>query len=171
MSNARNFSVNLHGLEFMLQSSFKDDHFQSLILNDFQNWESNSIKSWIEAISKGDTVVDVGSYLGVYSLLAAKAGARNVISYEPNPNTYQSLRANIRLNNLQNTILPRELGLSDFNGNAPLFHPPGREMSSGSRFRNSFTEQEFDGWQQENRVMVATLDNEINSLGITKVRQ
>lgn len=169
MNQSRIFSLNVQGLDFDFQSSFKDDHFQSIFLNSFDNWETNSIRTWIEAIAEGDTVIDVGSYLGVYSILAAKAGAKQVIAFEPNPITYEALEANVALNNLGGRIVTRMLGLSDFVGSVMLFHPPGREMSSGSQLRDNDEGQEFNGWDNKSEVFVTTLDEEIVALNVDRV--
>jgi FkbM family methyltransferase len=169
MKQARIFSLSVQGLDFTFQSSFTDDHFQSIFLNSFDNWEANSIATWLNAIADGDTVVDVGSYLGVYSILAAKAGAKRVIAYEPNPFTYEGLRANVALNDLGGTIVTRMLALSDFVGSAELFHPPGREMSSGSQLRNNNQGEETNGWDNKSEVCVTTLDEEVKALNLGRV--
>jgi len=44
--------------------------------------------------------VDVGAYIGAYSLLAGRNGNR-VISIEPNPNTFKFLAENLKLNGVQ----------------------------------------------------------------------
>lgn len=55
-------------------------------------------------LQPGDTVYDVGSHLGVYSILLAKAvGPRGtVIAFEPHHETYEQLLENLRLNGLEN---------------------------------------------------------------------
>jgi len=52
-------------------------------------------------IEAGDTIVDIGAYIGVFSTYAALNGAK-VYSYEPAPKDYKLLRENIKLNNLKN---------------------------------------------------------------------
>jgi len=41
-----------------------------------------------------DVVVDIGAYVGEYSLYASKMGVSRVISYEPTPNTFNVLKQN-----------------------------------------------------------------------------
>lgn len=52
-------------------------------------------------IKAGDTIVDIGAYIGAFSTYAALNGAK-VYSYEPSPKDYKLLRENIKLNNLKN---------------------------------------------------------------------
>ena len=60
------------------------------------------------------TVYDIGSYIGIYSLFFARAVGKNgaVISFEPNPSNYRELLFNISLNNFKN-ITPYNLGIGD----------------------------------------------------------
>lgn len=50
-----------------------------------------------------EVVVDIGSYIGFFSLLAAARGSW-VISIEPSPSTFEILAKNIALNGLQNVM-------------------------------------------------------------------
>lgn len=49
-------------------------------------------------VSPGDLVFDIGAHIGCFSILAAQAGARKVISLEPERENFQRLRANCSLN-------------------------------------------------------------------------
>lgn len=58
---------------------------------------------WIDGFSPGDTFWDIGANVGVYSLYAAKRGAR-VLSFEPSPGNYYLLSRNIEINALDEAI-------------------------------------------------------------------
>jgi len=45
-----------------------------------------------------DVVADIGAYVGEYSLWAANAGAKKILSYEPTPHTFEILSMNKRPN-------------------------------------------------------------------------
>jgi FkbM family methyltransferase len=64
----------------------------------------------LESISEGDVVIDAGTNIGCFTLLAArKVGARGlVIAIEPGPNNYKCLKSNIEINSFKNVILVRE---------------------------------------------------------------
>ena len=53
---------------------------------------------------RGETVVDVGAYVGIYSLWSSRLVGDDgmVIAFEPNPETYYWLINNIKLNNANN---------------------------------------------------------------------
>jgi FkbM family methyltransferase len=60
----------------------------------------NTIKEWFQFNPK-ETFVDVGAYIGSYSLRAAKVG-EEVIAIEPNPESFAMLMKNIKDNNFHN---------------------------------------------------------------------
>lgn len=67
----------------------------------------------------GELVVDVGAHIGTYTLRAGKAGA-DVIAFEPNPDSYRLLCANVKLNDLgrvscRNVALGSEAGVAQLN--------------------------------------------------------
>ena len=64
-------------------------------------------------IPSGTTVVDVGANTGVFSLFAAKSGARKVLAYEPNGESVQCLIRNAQSNNFKDTIIPQQMAVSD----------------------------------------------------------
>lgn len=64
----------------------------------------------LHLLRKGDAFLDVGSNVGVYSILAAGRGA-NVLAIEPVPATYEQLLDNIHLNRFQGQIDARNMGV------------------------------------------------------------
>jgi len=71
-------------------------------------------------ISPGETVVDIGANIGVFTLQAAKAGAR-VIAYEPIADTFRVMLANIAANNYGPRITPYRLGVDRSAGHREIF--------------------------------------------------
>ena len=73
-------------------------------------------------IRQGFKVLDVGAYIGVYTLKAAKkAGSQGrVISVEPEEENFRFLLKNIEINEFNN-IIPVKAALSDFDGNGLLY--------------------------------------------------
>ncbi len=60
------------------------------------------------ALRSGDRVLEIGSGIGFISLLcAARAGARNVLSYEANPAMEPVIRGNYALNGVEPTLVMR----------------------------------------------------------------
>jgi FkbM family methyltransferase len=81
----------------------------------FGDYEGQTIKMWYQ-ISKNSqykTILDIGAYTGLFSLVAASANSNsNINAYEPNPVTFRFLKKNIDLNNFKN-IKINNFGLSD----------------------------------------------------------
>ena len=72
--------------------------------------------------SKDWTVLDVGAYIGIYTLWASKrVGDKGfVVAFEPNPLVFRWLVSNIKINNIENVrALPYALG--DENTKATLY--------------------------------------------------
>ena len=61
---------------------------------------------------KDSTVVDIGAHVGVVSIYLAKKYGCMVSAYEPNPNNYRRLLANIEQNKLDNFIFPHNLAVT-----------------------------------------------------------
>ena len=79
-----------------------------------------------------DVVLDVGAHVGRYSLYAGKKVGENgkVISIEANPQNYEQLVKNIRLNNLEQIVFPYNFAASDVNGSVELKVPKDSGRSS-----------------------------------------
>lgn len=70
------------------------------------------LEDFLHEISSEDTVYDIGANLGVYAVLAAQAGTTSV-AIEPYPPTVERLRANVRHNGVDVTILDIAIGDDD----------------------------------------------------------
>jgi FkbM family methyltransferase len=75
----------------------------------------------------GDTVVDVGAHIGLYSLIAAKrvGSSGKVIAIEPDPENCKLLQRNVEINKLTNVSI---LELAAFSSTSKLkLYLPGKE--------------------------------------------
>jgi len=61
---------------------------------------------------EGRVVVDVGAFVGDSAIYFALKGARKVIAIEPHPGAFAEMLDNIRLNNMENVIIPINAGLA-----------------------------------------------------------
>jgi len=57
-------------------------------------------------------VIDVGAFVGDSAIYFALRGAKKVIAIEPHPGAYAEMLDNIKLNNLENVIVPVNAGLA-----------------------------------------------------------
>ncbi len=75
-----------------------------------------------KTVKEGDVVVDIGAHVGYYTLLAAKlvGGRGKVFDFEPGPDNYALLTANIKVNGYDNVVAVRK-AVSDKSGITKLF--------------------------------------------------
>lgn len=72
-------------------------------------------------IEPGDTVVDIGGYIGSFALPAAqRAGPGRIYSFEPSPDNFRQLEINLRLNDLPN-VQVFNLGVASSDRTITLF--------------------------------------------------
>jgi FkbM family methyltransferase len=70
------------------------------------------------SIAKNSCVIDIGANIGCFSILAAK-NAKQVFAFEPEKNTYEILKLNLKENGLNNVIV-QNIAVSDKSGDAYL---------------------------------------------------
>lgn len=75
-----------------------------------------------ENLKEGDTFIDIGAYIGYYSILARNIVGESgkVIAFEPNPESYKLLKKNFEMNGYTNCIA-ENIALSDEVGFVKLF--------------------------------------------------
>ena len=76
-------------------------------------WQEPNVRKWF-SFQKGEVFVDVGAYLGAYTLRAAKRGC-TVYSFEPNPNSFKILSLNVEDNGFDN-VKPFNVAVGDHEG-------------------------------------------------------
>jgi FkbM family methyltransferase len=98
-----------------------NDEFTELLLENGP-WEPHETRLLISRLKPGDTFIDIGAYVGYYTLLAARrvGPTGRVIAFEPAPGNFDTLRRNARLNRLGNVTLEQK-ALSDKPGTLRLF--------------------------------------------------
>ncbi|MEO7768245.1 MAG: FkbM family methyltransferase, partial [Ferruginibacter sp.] len=67
-------------------------------------------------VDPGSIVIDIGANIGVFSLYAARCGAKKVYAFEPNKKSYEILLNNIKVNNLEKIIIPFNLAVGSSDG-------------------------------------------------------
>ncbi len=81
-----------------------------------------------------DVVYDVGANVGVYALaLAEGAPDRRIVAFEPAPSTVDHLRANVRLNGVEDRVEIHPCGLGDEDGERPFYRSTNPELSAFDR--------------------------------------
>ena len=79
----------------------------------FESKEPETL-NWIKGFDAGDSLLDIGANIGMYSLYAAYKGV-NVIAIEPDALNYALLNLNIKLNDYGEKIVPYCIAIHDEN--------------------------------------------------------
>jgi FkbM family methyltransferase len=115
----------------------------------------------------GDTVVDVGAHIGLYTIIAAKrvGPTGKVIAIEPDPQNFKILRKNILLNQLSN-VEPLECAAYSAKKKLKLFLP---EVGSGRTIFNTVMQGRIKSCDNSIEVEANTLDNILNENNVQRV--
>lgn len=107
-----------------------DDRVAAAVRRDGQ-FEPESLKAWGKICEggKAETIIDVGSYGGLFGI-AAKLLKNNVIAFEPKPIMVKRTKANSALNGVAFKVI--QAAASDKDGTADLGFNPEIALTSGS---------------------------------------
>jgi len=109
----------------------------------FGNYEGYSLEIWYELnkLNTG-TVLDIGAFNGIYSLVAAVANKDSEIySFEPHPRNYDLLKDTINLNRFQNIYI-NDYGLSTETKSVTFFNEIGNNPSGFSSVNHRYIDKE-----------------------------
>ena len=162
------FKLQVSSKELKLQLGSNDDHFIAAATDTFSEWEPQSLEVWENVVSKNSIVLDVGAYLGIYSLLAEKAGAAKVYAFEPNPRSATKLKKNLTLNQSERIyVIPAACGAEK--GTIFIETPINRELSSGARVIRSEYVDSHSGWKKQFQVEQIVIDDFISAEEINRI--
>lgn len=132
-ANADSRVVRRDGLMFQLAMDEEID--QWIYLTGW--WERADCCTALDALEKGDSVIDVGANIGSFALRAAVAvgSAGQVFAFEPNPQCFERLGKNARLNDLEHLVtVPQAVG--DRSGSIELLIPHRGAAGGASMFHS-----------------------------------
>lgn len=112
--------VEVEGVPPFLMFSNNDDRVaQRYFFYGPNAFESLSLRLWRELASRSSYVFDVGSFTGIYSMVAALANREaRVYCFEPAREIFGRLLVNLKVNRLRRQANPFGLALSDTDGQA-----------------------------------------------------
>lgn len=143
---------------------YNDSILSKFIYDGFEADEINFLNSFL---NEGDSFVDIGANVGLFSLYAAKkVGPKGtVISFEPSQITYNRLLENIQLNNLTN-VKAFKLGLSDKEAILEL-----NISENGFEAWNTFVQSKDSKFSRKEQVQVTSFDDflKANAVDIDKI--
>lgn len=158
-----NVLIEKEGIAFSLETSWQDDHFASAVCQGLADWEEFPLRNWIALCSQAprdSLIIDVGAYLGVYSILAGKISrGTRVLAFEPNPAAYKRLLRNLTLNSFnESEVEVFDIALGSEALELPLSTPSGRNQSSGAKLLE-LGEELPQGWEAAESVSVRPLSD------------
>ena len=126
------------------------------------------LRSERASLAAGKSLIsfDVGAHRGTHSLVYSSLSDQ-VYSFEPNPPIYQDLQENLALNAITN-VEALKLGLSDSDGSAEFFVPPGTHTGIGG-FNASFSAVLPEEQQQKIQVPIKRGDSFVSERGLETV--
>lgn len=83
-------------------------------------WESHVTKNYISHIEDVDTIVDIGSNMGYYPIVANDYNHK-IYAYEPNPRTFSYLERNYWLNAMYNNVVINNIALSNIVNDVDMY--------------------------------------------------
>ena len=118
-------------------------------------------------ICRGSEVIDIGANIGSFSIYAAFHGARKIYAYEPNKEAYKALVRNIKVNKLENTIVAKNLAVSDKSNEIvqiPVSSSPLNQVSFDVK-------TEMAGYEIVRTINVESIfaDNHIDNIDVFKI--
>ena len=111
-----------YNTKYGLITLYKNEAF---IINDFNNgsyWDINTLLKMREYIDPNRNILEIGGHCGTSSIVYSSFlnNEKKLYVYEPQRNMYNLLLKNINQNNLQNKIIPNNLGVFCFEGNGKM---------------------------------------------------
>ena len=147
--------------KFIYRSPDFDD-LNMMCRENLKYWESNSRYIFSELCKTSNVILDIGSYSGIYSIIASKVNKKaDIYAFEPNPNMFDVSKKNFKINNLRN-IKVFNIAISDVVGESYLFQNHENYTSV-----YSLKESKNDGARF--KVETITLDEVIKNQNINKI--
>ena len=118
--------------------------------------------------SRGDIVVDIGAHIGRYTLIASKRVGLNgkIIAIEANPDNFEMLNRNVKLNQLTNV---RSLNYAVYSRETKIKLYLAGERAGQTLYNTIMTERANKGQEKFVEINADTLDHLLQLRGISEV--
>ena len=121
--------MRLRDVEFQVDTSLHPFFWESIST---KPWETGTFDVIDQFVQPGDSVADIGCWMGPISLYLAGKGAR-VYAADPDPTAYKAFQSNLSLNpTLSTLITPHHLAIAPQRGTFTLYARTGYGNSSSS---------------------------------------
>jgi len=113
-------------------------------------------------IKQNEIVYDIGANIGLYSLATSKCQPDALIyAFEPNPETFAKLKANLALNKTSNNVKPQQVAIGNTDGESSFMISSEQERSSLITSSATFGAAQV---KKTVKVTVRTLDSFIDQI-------
>ncbi len=155
MGNKEFTVVDFQGAKF--KASTRDFTILPSMLNG--NYENKLIAIFQALARPGDTIIDVGANIGIYSIIGSKVvgDKGRIYAFEPEPGNYNLLKHNLQLNSCSN-VKPIQKAVGEKKGKLSLFLA---KNSTGTHSLINKSNHEVEG---EIEVDVVSLDKELSKV-------
>jgi FkbM family methyltransferase len=111
-----------YSTNYGLITLYKNDVFIGGTFKDGRYWDFDTLSKLREYIDTKRNILEIGGHCGTSSVVYSSFldDKQKVYVYEPQCNMYNLLVQNINQNNLQNKIIPNNLGVFCFEGNGKM---------------------------------------------------
>ena len=97
------------------------DIIQKIIVENSLYWDMQSLVVIDRYLPENPVICDVGANIGSHSVYwGVEKNAKKVYAFEPLPEVFAILQKNIELNNLQDVVVPYNMGLYNIETNASI---------------------------------------------------
>ena len=160
--------INFKDLSFIVDHNDYQEFWDN-----FNNWENKDLNFLLEKAEKDKIFVDIGAWIGPYTLLAAKLGMK-VYAFEPDKVAFEVLKKNIQLNEFKHKPKIFNFGLSKKENIAYLYSNTdefGKSESSIINYKNKLNSKRSEinlkkFFQEINKIKINNLPSKIQILKV-----
>lgn len=107
MEFLKDYAIETKPCRYGMMSFFKNDTIVSLSLKEYGEWAQLEIDFLLDLIASGDTVLDIGAFLGTHTLAFARhvGTSGKIYAFEPHPVFFNVLKKNVEQNTFNNVML------------------------------------------------------------------
>lgn len=146
------------------------DYIQSALVRTGHPYEEAMLDVMAGVLRPGELVLDVGANVGNHTLYLAVVAQCHVVAYEPNPELAAAIRTSVQLNDLDDRVTVREVGVHSRRGRGSMenLNPSnlGAQSISVDPQDGEFDVVALDDEEQAGRVALIKVDVEGAELAV-----
>lgn len=93
-----------------------DIHFENGFIHENGDYQRDTFQAAMEHVKEPKIFYDIGAHVGLWSMMAIRAGFKEIHAYEPNPKTFTCLKKNLNNKDGKYNAYLYKQGVSTING-------------------------------------------------------